>query len=41
MDVLIQKIQRLDWQKLDKLSPLILAILLLWLCWKLASFFGW
>ncbi|APR71548.1 MULTISPECIES: type II secretion system protein N [Acinetobacter] len=39
MDVLIQKIQRLDWQKLDKLSPLILAILLLWLCWKLASFF--
>lgn len=39
MDALIQKIQQLDWQKLDKLSPLILAILLLWLCWKLASFF--
>ncbi|MCH7335383.1 type II secretion system protein N [Acinetobacter sp. NIPH 2699] len=41
MDALMQKIQQLRWQKLDKLSPLILALLILWLCWKLASLFWW
>ncbi|RZF50041.1 general secretion pathway protein [Acinetobacter halotolerans] len=41
MDALMQKIQQLRWQKLDKLGPLILALLILWLCWKLASLFWW
>lgn len=41
MDAWMQKIQQLRWQKLDKLSPLILALLILWLCWKLASLFWW
>lgn len=41
MDAWMQKIQQLRWQKLDKLGPLILALLILWLCWKLASLFWW
>ena len=41
MNALLQKIQQLRWQKLDQLSTLVLAILILWLCWKLASLFWW
>ncbi|MBJ8504596.1 general secretion pathway protein, partial [Acinetobacter seifertii] len=33
------KLQQLQWQKLDRLSVVVLIILILWLCWKLASFF--
>ncbi|MGS6743072.1 type II secretion system protein N [Acinetobacter baumannii] len=39
MKVWIDKLQQLQWQKLDRLSVVVLAILILWLCWKLASFF--
>ena len=39
MKVGIDKLQQLQWQKLDRLSVVVLAILILWLCWKLASFF--
>lgn len=38
MKVWIDKLQQLQWQKLDRLSVVVLAILILWLCWKLASF---
>ncbi|OEY96551.1 general secretion pathway protein [Acinetobacter proteolyticus] len=41
MKAITQKIQQLRWQKLDKLSGLVLALLILWLCWKLASLFWW
>ena len=41
MNALTQRMQQLRWQKLDKLSPLVLALLILWLCWKLASLFWW
>ncbi|KYQ83762.1 general secretion pathway protein [Acinetobacter sp. NRRL B-65365] len=41
MKAITQKMQQLRWQKLDKLSGLILALLILWLCWKLASLFWW
>ena len=41
MNALTQRMQQLRWQKLDKLSALVLALLILWLCWKLASLFWW
>ncbi|MGN5766038.1 type II secretion system protein N [Acinetobacter calcoaceticus] len=41
MKAITEKMQQLRWQKLDKLSGLILALLILWLCWKLASLFWW
>jgi general secretion pathway protein C len=41
MKAITQKMQQLRWEKLDKLSGLILALLILWLCWKLASLFWW
>ncbi|USA46304.1 general secretion pathway protein [Acinetobacter sp. C26M] len=41
MKAITQKMQQLRWQKLDKLSGLVLALLILWLCWKLASLFWW
>ncbi|ENU90714.1 type II secretion system protein C [Acinetobacter vivianii] len=41
MKAITQKMKQLRWQKLDKLSGLILALLILWLCWKLASLFWW
>ena len=41
MKAITEKIQQLRWQKLDKLSGLVLALLILWLCWKLASLFWW
>ncbi len=41
MKVITQKMQQIRLQKLDKLSGLVLALLILWLCWKLASLFWW
>ena len=41
MKTIAQKVQRFRWQQLDKSSALILALLILWLCWKLASLFWW
>ena len=41
MNTFTYKLQQLRWQKLDKFSALILAVLILWLCWKLAALFWW
>nr|MBP6274733.1 general secretion pathway protein [Acinetobacter sp.] len=41
MNALTQRMRQLRWQKLDKLSALVLGLLILWLCWKLASLFWW
>lgn len=41
MKAITEKIQQLRWQKLDKLGGVVLALLILWLCWKLASLFWW
>ena len=41
MKTWIDKLQQLQWQKLDRLSVVVLAVLILWLCWKLASLFWW
>lgn len=41
MKVWIEKFQQLQWQKLDRLSVIVFAFLILWLCWKLASLFWW
>ncbi|WP_436899411.1 type II secretion system protein N [Acinetobacter gyllenbergii] len=41
MKAITEKIQQLRWQKLDKLGGLVLVLLILWLCWKLASLFWW
>lgn len=41
MKVWIEKLQQLQWHKLDRLSVVVLACLILWLCWKLASLFWW
>ncbi|URM40735.1 type II secretion system protein N [Acinetobacter sp. AS23] len=41
MKVWIEKLQHLQWQKLDRLSVVVFAVLILWLCWKLASLFWW
>ncbi|MEQ1066694.1 type II secretion system protein N [Acinetobacter sp. XH1741] len=41
MKTWIDKLQQLQWQKLDRLSVVLLAVLILWLCWKLASLFWW
>ena len=41
MKVWIEKLQQLQWQKLDRLSVIVFAFLILWLCWKLASLFWW
>lgn len=37
----MEKLQHLQWQKLDRLSVVVFAVLILWLCWKLASLFWW
>ena len=39
MKTIAQKLQQFRWQQLDKTSAFILALLILWLCWKLASLF--
>lgn len=36
-----QWLSRFDLQKLDKLAPVVFFILMLWLCWRLASLFWW
>ena len=39
MKTIAQKLQQFRWQQFDKTSAFILALLILWLCWKLASLF--
>ena len=36
-----ERFQDIQWEKLDRLSPIILLLLILALCWKLASVFWW
>lgn len=36
-----ERFQGIQWEKLDRLSPIILLLLILALCWKLASVFWW
>lgn len=36
-----EKFEHISWKKVDKLAPLILLLLILALCWKLASIFWW
>ena len=31
----------LDWKQADRIAPVLLVILILYLCWKLASLFWW
>ncbi len=39
MKTIAQKLQQFRWQQFDKTSAFILVLLILWLCWKLASLF--
>ncbi|MGE8560663.1 MAG: type II secretion system protein N [Acinetobacter sp.] len=39
MNEWIEKIQQLNWKQADRIAPAILALLILYLCWKLASIF--
>lgn len=39
MNELIEKIQQLNWKQADHAAPILLALLILYLCWKLASIF--
>ncbi|OAL78090.1 type II secretion system protein N [Acinetobacter terrae] len=39
MNELIEKIQQLNWKQADRAAPILLALLILYLCWKLASIF--
>lgn len=39
MNQLIEKIQQLNWKQADRAAPILLALLILYLCWKLASIF--
>ena len=41
MKTIAQKLQQFRWQQFDKTSTFILVLLILWLCWKLASLFWW
>jgi general secretion pathway protein C len=41
MKTIAQKLQQFRWQQFDKTSAFILALLILLLCWKLASLFWW
>nr|WP_087619636.1 type II secretion system protein N [Acinetobacter populi] len=36
-----QWLSRFDLQKLDKLAPVLFFIVMIWLCWRLASLFWW
>ncbi|TCM71089.1 type II secretion system protein C (GspC) [Acinetobacter calcoaceticus] len=36
-----EKFENIQWAKLDRVSPLILLLLILALCWKLAAIFWW
>jgi general secretion pathway protein C len=35
----VEKIQQLNWKQADRMAPVLLAILLLYFCWKLANIF--
>ncbi len=37
----LQKWQQFDWQKIDRVAPIMLILLILLLCWKLATLFWW
>ena len=39
MNKWVEQIQQLNWKQADRLAPLLLAVLILYLCWKLASIF--
>ena len=39
MNQWIEKIQQLNWKQADRAAPILLALLILYLCWKLASIF--
>ena len=41
MNKIKNSIEHLNWQKIDVLAPLVLFVLILMLCWKLASLFWW
>lgn len=36
-----EKFENIQWQKLDRSAPLVLLVLILMLCWKLASILWW
>ncbi len=36
-----QQFENISWKKTDKLAPMVLLLLILTLCWKLASIFWW
>ena len=35
----VEKIQQLNWKQADRAAPILLLLLILYLCWKLASIF--
>jgi len=39
MNQWMEKIQHLNWKQADRLAPLLLILLILYLCWKLANIF--
>lgn len=39
MNEWIEKIQQLNWKQADRSAPILLVLLILYLCWKLASIF--
>lgn len=39
MNEWIKKIQQLNWKQADRAAPILLVLLILYLCWKLASIF--
>ncbi|TCB58753.1 type II secretion system protein N [Acinetobacter terrae] len=39
MNQWVEKIQQLNWKQADRAAPILLALLILYLCWKLASIF--
>jgi general secretion pathway protein C len=39
MNQWIEKIQQLNWKQADRIAPLLLILLILYLCWKLANIF--
>ena len=39
MNEWVEKIQQLNWKQADRAAPILLVLLILYLCWKLASIF--
>ncbi|WOE30644.1 MULTISPECIES: type II secretion system protein N [unclassified Acinetobacter] len=39
MNIWLEKLQYIQWQKLNKIAPLLLVLVILYLCWRLASLF--